>query len=101
VIPSSAGSIMRSHRPSHHGEQTVSYFLLEDCKYLNLQKETEGGHGEEERREQGRERHTEGTNTYAGNDERNKERKISDVRKKMTRVITRLKRAGDSKQTTH
>jgi len=32
VIPSSAGSIMRSKRCLHHGEQTVISFLLQDCK---------------------------------------------------------------------
>ena len=34
VILSSAGSIMRSRRCLFHGKQTVSYFLLQDCKEL-------------------------------------------------------------------
>jgi hypothetical protein len=34
VIPSSAGSIMRSRRCLLHGEQTVSYSLSQDCKEL-------------------------------------------------------------------
>jgi hypothetical protein len=32
VILSSAGSIMRQTRYSRHGDQTVSYVLLQDCK---------------------------------------------------------------------
>jgi hypothetical protein len=42
VIPSSAGSIMRSRRPSRHGEQTVSYFLLQDCKSITYNGRTRG-----------------------------------------------------------
>ncbi len=42
VIPSSAGCIMRSRRPSRHGAQTVSYFLLLDCKSITYYKRTRG-----------------------------------------------------------
>jgi hypothetical protein len=38
VIPSSAGSFMRSRRCLLHGEQTVSYFLLQDCKKLTYKR---------------------------------------------------------------
>jgi hypothetical protein len=42
VIPSSAGSFMRSRRCLLHGEQTVSYFLLQDCKYLTYKRRLRG-----------------------------------------------------------
>jgi hypothetical protein len=57
VIPSSAGSFMRSRMCLLHGEQTVSYFLLQDCKKL-----TKGDRGGFKERENKGEGHThEGT----------------------------------------
>jgi hypothetical protein len=42
VIPSSAGSFMRSRRCLLHGEQTVSYFLLQDCEKLTYKRRPRG-----------------------------------------------------------
>ena len=42
VIPSSAGSIMRSTRYLRLGEQTVRYFLLKDFKYLIYKRRPRG-----------------------------------------------------------
>ena len=42
VIPTSAGSITRSRRCLLHGEQTVSYFLLQDCKKLTYKRRPRG-----------------------------------------------------------
>jgi hypothetical protein len=82
---------MRSRRPSRHGAQTVSYFLLLDCKSITYYKRTRGVKGGREGRTRVRERHR--RNTYGGNYLswallKTKKKKRTDVRKKMTGVIT-------------
>ncbi len=42
VIPSSAGSFMRSRRCLLHGEETVSSFLLQDCKKVTYKRRPRG-----------------------------------------------------------
>ncbi len=62
VIPSSAGSFMRSRRCLLHGEQTVSYSLSQDCKELTYKRRPRGVKERVKERENKGEGHTyEGT----------------------------------------
>jgi hypothetical protein len=61
VIPSSAGSIMRSTRSLRHGEQTVSYSLSQDCKELTYKRRPRGVKERERGENKGEGRTHEGT----------------------------------------